>query len=105
MPAPSYTPILSRRNHLCVLRNVPERPWNERRNVVTELWLSAQLRPYGIKPRILRLGEDRGRGYMRADFEEVFARYVGVEGNEPRMDGKEGEREKLTTDGSAAGFP
>jgi len=54
------------------------RPWAERRNgkPITELWLSQQVRPYGIRPRTLWIGEEQGKGYYRSDFEQVFQRYI-----------------------------
>lgn len=60
-----------------ILGNVPERPWNiSRTKPITEMWLAAQLRPYGIKPKNIWLDQEVGRGYERADFNEAFTRYV-----------------------------
>ncbi len=42
----------------------------------TELWLAEQLRPYGIRPTTIRIGEEVGRGYAKEDFTEVFLRYI-----------------------------
>jgi hypothetical protein len=60
------------------LRECRNRPWIEMANgkVVTELWLSHQLRPYGIRPRTMWIGEQAAKGYMREDFAEVFRRYL-----------------------------
>ena len=57
-----------------------ERPWMENRKSQrsTEIWLSKQLRPFGICPRMFR---DEGavvRGYLREDFDEAFRRYIPV---------------------------
>ena len=41
---------------------------------MTELWLARQLRPYGIRPRILRIGDKIGKGYAQDDLLEVFQR-------------------------------
>ena len=40
-----------------------ERPWAELRRgkPVTETWLAQQLRPYGIKPRTIRIGGETAR--------------------------------------------
>jgi hypothetical protein len=38
--------------------------------------LAGLLRPFGITPKTLRAGEDRGKGYERAQFEDAFDRYL-----------------------------
>ena len=43
---------------------------------ITELWLSQKLRPYGIYPRTMRIGEARAKGYLLEDFKETFQRYL-----------------------------
>jgi hypothetical protein len=60
------------------LKSFGERPWSvwTRGKQVTELWLSQQLRPYGIRPRTLRIEEERGKGYVREDFVETWRRYI-----------------------------
>jgi hypothetical protein len=54
------------------------RTWAELLNVkeVTERWLAFQLRPFNIRPRTLRIGEVRGKGYLQEDFKESSRRYV-----------------------------
>jgi hypothetical protein len=54
------------------------RPWNEatKLKVLTDTWLAQQLRPYGIKPRTLRIGDKVLKGYLREDLMEAFQRYV-----------------------------
>ena len=32
---------------------------------MTELWLAQQLRPYGIKPRTIRIGEQVAKGKLK----------------------------------------
>jgi hypothetical protein len=49
------------------------------RRGATEHWLADRLRPYGVAPRTIRMGEEVGRGYAQEDFREVFPRYVGKE--------------------------
>ena len=66
------------------LNECQNRPWAELIRVrtarapqgVTDLWLSQKLRPYGVRPTMLRIGDDLGRGYTHVDFEEVFRRYI-----------------------------
>ena len=60
------------------------RPWAELVRVrsaaapqgVTDLWLAQRLRPYGIRPTTMRIGEELGKGYLLGDFAEVFRRYI-----------------------------
>jgi hypothetical protein len=55
-----------------------DRPWADMRNgkEINDQWLSHQLRPYGIQPRTLRIGELRAKGYFKDDFQDVFRRYI-----------------------------
>jgi len=55
-----------------------DRPWAELRRgkKLSDVWLSQQLRPYGVRPRTLRIGEEVGKGYAMEDLVEVFQRYV-----------------------------
>src|SRR5439155_859807 len=54
------------------------RPWNEatKLKAITDTWLAQQLRPYGIKPRTLRIGDKVLKGYLHEDLMEAFQRYV-----------------------------
>jgi putative DNA primase/helicase len=55
-----------------------DRPWEEERKgkPIDELWLSRQLKPYGIHPRTVWINGETARGYHREDFEDVFGRYA-----------------------------
>jgi hypothetical protein len=55
-----------------------DRPWLvlHRGKAVTETWLSQQLRPYGVRPRTVWIGQNSAKGYMEADFNEAFRRYI-----------------------------
>jgi hypothetical protein len=35
-----------------------------------------RLRPYGIKPKVIRIGGATPRGYRREDFEDAWVRYL-----------------------------
>jgi hypothetical protein len=54
------------------------RPWAELTNgkEITELWLSQQLRPYGVRPRTFRIEGTQAKGYLQEDLMEVFQRYI-----------------------------
>jgi Protein of unknown function (DUF3631) len=38
--------------------------------------LARRLRPYDIRPRVIRIGEETPRGYERSDFADRWARYL-----------------------------
>ena len=60
------------------LNQLRERPWAEIRKgkEIDGLWLSKQLRPYGVRPKALWIGEVATRGYEKSDFDEVWHRYL-----------------------------
>jgi hypothetical protein len=43
---------------------------------VTDRWISQQLSPYSIKPRVFRIGNNLGRGYLKEDFSDTLHRYT-----------------------------
>jgi hypothetical protein len=45
-------------------------------HVVTPDWLAAMLRPFGIRPHTIRIGQSTPKGYELKDFEDAFARYL-----------------------------
>jgi hypothetical protein len=52
-----------------------ERPW--RRIPLDARVLAQRLRPFGIRPRVVRTGGDAfARGYLAKDFSDAFARYL-----------------------------
>ena len=55
-----------------------DRPWMPltRGGKVTEIWLSQQLRPYGIRPKTLWKEQHSAKGYDEEDFHETFRRYI-----------------------------
>jgi Protein of unknown function (DUF3631) len=60
------------------LHRTGDRPWAEMRKgkEVTELCLARQLRPYGVRPRTIWIGESAAKGYVMKDFGETFGRYI-----------------------------
>jgi putative DNA primase/helicase len=64
------------------LRQCKKRPWLEMGHgkLISELWLSHQLRPYGIRPKTMWIGEQAAKGYLLEDFGEVFRRYLPPSG-------------------------
>jgi putative DNA primase/helicase len=55
------------------------RPWTEWRHgkQITAAGLARMLAPFGISPATRRDGAETFKGYLAADFEEAFARYLG----------------------------
>jgi hypothetical protein len=60
------------------LEAVGDRPWSELRKgkKLTETWLAQQLRPYGIRPKTIRVGEDVAKGYVQEEMVDTFKRYI-----------------------------
>jgi hypothetical protein len=60
------------------LMGMPDRPWAELRKgkPMMETWIATQLRPFGVKPRTMRINGELGKGYLREDFTETFRRYI-----------------------------
>jgi putative DNA primase/helicase len=63
---------------IAALIGVEGRIWPEFKNgsPITVHGLARLLAPFGIKPETHRIGHQTPRGYMRAQFEDVFARYL-----------------------------
>ena len=76
-PTKSETKMFSR-DMVAILNCYTDRPWFVLRKgkAVTDMWLSAQLRPYGVKPKTVWLGGVSARGYVESDFDDVFRRYL-----------------------------
>ena len=68
---------------------------------INELWLSQQLRPYGIRPRTIRLGDQTAKGYTKEDFAEVFRRYIPFSEIEAML---ERGAEEVVAEGNRNGF-
>src|SRR5205807_724688 len=69
---------VSSRNLVFTLNSLTDRPWTAlgKGKEITEIGLAQQLRPYGIRPKAMRLGTVVVKGYREEDFSEVFHRYV-----------------------------
>jgi len=64
------------------LRAIEGRPWAEYHDdkPISQNQLATALKPVGIAPEIIRINEDRARGYRREQFNEAFERYRPSEG-------------------------
>lgn len=59
------------------LHDLPESPWrNVKGKPLDDRGLAYRLRKYEIKPKVIRFGPTTARGYLRADFEDVWPRYL-----------------------------
>lgn len=64
---------------------LPERPWAEwgkSHRPITQSGLARLLRPFGVKPDVIRYGETTPRGYMREDLEPIWERYLSSDHDE-----------------------
>lgn len=61
------------------LHKLPESPWADiRGKALDDRGLAKRLRPYGVKPKPVRIGDTMLRGYTRADLLEPWRRYVAA---------------------------
>jgi hypothetical protein len=59
------------------LHKLDESPWADiRGKPLNDRGLAVRLRPYGIKPCVIRVGSTTPRGYRREDFVDAWARYL-----------------------------
>jgi len=61
------------------LAGIEGRPWAEfgkHRKPISPNQLANQLRPFGVAPSTIRVGDETPRGYLRPDFQEAFERYL-----------------------------
>lgn len=59
------------------LNAIDEAPWGDMRGKpLSDLGLAKRLKGYGIKPKLVRIGESVSRGYARQDFHDAWKRYL-----------------------------
>ena len=70
--------VLFTRDILTALHADETRPWPEWKNgkPITDRQLAALLKPYNIKPKTVRRGDQTDKGYRLEWFEDAFARYL-----------------------------
>jgi len=61
---------------ITALEQLPESRWPEPENRLTPIKLAGILRPFGILPGTIRVGQGTAKGYKLADFESAFSRYL-----------------------------
>jgi putative DNA primase/helicase len=63
------------------LANIEGRPWADfgrASKPITPNQLAKLLRPFKVSPKAMRIGDDIQRGYLLADFKDVFSRFLPV---------------------------
>lgn len=81
------------------LHELPESPWGDLKGKpLNDRGLALRLRQYGIKSKQIRIGDVTCKGYDRADFIDVWKRYVP---SAPASDGSETSETSETFQGSA----
>jgi hypothetical protein len=69
------------------LCRLDESPWEDLRGKRLDARaLAGLLRPYAIKPKVIRLGDATPRGYERADFLDAWRRYLPQPPQHPQQD-------------------
>ena len=66
------------RTLVAALNAMDDRPWANLRNGkgINEPWLADQLRPFSIRSRTMWIEQTAAKGYLEADFEDAFRRYI-----------------------------
>lgn len=64
---------------ITALLEIEDRPWQESNHgkPLSPPQLARLLKPYGVEPRVVRLGERTQRGYWFDDLNDAFSRYLG----------------------------
>jgi Protein of unknown function (DUF3631) len=71
------------------LCRLDESPWEDLRGKRLDARaLATLLRPYAIKPKVIRLGDATPRGYDRADFHDAWHRYLPQPPQHPQQQGE-----------------
>jgi hypothetical protein len=71
------------------LCRLDESPWEDLRGKRLDARaLATLLRPYAIKPKVVRVGEATPRGYERADFLDAWRRYLPQPPQHPQQEGE-----------------
>jgi hypothetical protein len=62
---------------LSSLKALPESPWGDLKGKpLSDRGLASRLRQYGVKSKVIRVGEQTPRGYARADLHDTWVRYL-----------------------------
>ncbi len=91
------------------LCRLDESPWDDLRGKRLDArTLANLLRPYAIKPKVIRVGEATPRGYERADFHDAWRRYLPQPAQHPQQQGEAAGQDRCgpeTDDRNASATP
>jgi Protein of unknown function (DUF3631) len=63
---------------LTALHGLVEAPWADiKGKPLNDRGLAVRLRPYEVKPKLVRIGDHPLRGYTREDLHDAWRRYLG----------------------------
>ncbi len=73
------------RELVTALNAIETSPWNAYKEgkPLTVNRLAAILKPYGVTPSTIRVGDVTAKGYTREDFKDPFDRYTSQDGPQP----------------------
>jgi hypothetical protein len=81
--AKAHKDRLASEDLIAELHTLEDRPWTEygeKRKPISKNHVAALLRPFNIKPRVVRQGTEVFRGYLLQDCEDTFERYLAQDG-------------------------
>lgn len=89
------------------LRADEGRPWGEWQNgkPLSPITMARMLRPFGVKPRKIRVGTVTRQGYLEADFEDAFNRYLPSDPEHPEQPNDDGHLRDSSTRNTRANVP
>ena len=80
------------------LAEIEESPWGDwRGKAIDARWLARRLKPYGVAPTKIRMGEATARGYLVEDFHDVWSRYLPTPPAETGTSGTSGTSQVAPT--------
>jgi hypothetical protein len=79
------------------LTELPEAPWGDLGGKpLTDRTLASRLRQYGIKSKVIRVGDQTPRGYAKEDLHDVWLRYVP--GSRPLPEAQQAQQAQHTSE-------
>jgi hypothetical protein len=80
------------------LAAIEESPWGDwRGKAIDARWLARRLKPYGVRPAKVRIGETTAQGYRVEDFHDTWSRYVPTSPETSGTSGTGGTPQVATT--------
>jgi len=88
------------------LVDLEDRPWVEwkRGKPLTQATLARMLRPFCVHSKQIRTGSENGKGYIRADFDDVFTRYTPFQSETTKQVNDDGNLDDFQSETEAKRF-